>query len=65
MLHAYTHFIISRSDVSLYYRDKGMANVVRQKIAAKEDYLQKLRLSEQTMQSHQTKRSNHKKLTVF
>ncbi|XP_052092746.1 zinc finger CCCH-type with G patch domain-containing protein-like [Mytilus californianus] len=46
-------------------KDKGVANVIKQKISAKEEYLQKLKLSEQTMQNHQTKRSNHKKLTIF
>jgi hypothetical protein len=42
-----------------------MANVIKQKILSKEQYLQKLKLSEETMQRHQTKRTNHKKLTVF
>jgi hypothetical protein len=49
----------------MFCRDKGMANVIKQKISFKEQYLQKLKLSEETMQRHQTKRTNHKKLTVF
>ena len=42
-----------------------MANQVREKIKSMENYLEKLKMSEKTMESHQHKRSNHKKMTVF
>lgn len=46
-------------------KDEGMAKQYRAKIAKTEHYLQELKTSEKTIQSHKTKRGNHKKLTVF
>lgn len=46
-------------------RDDGMAKQYRAKIAKTEHYLLELKTSEKTIQSHKTKRGNHKKLTIF
>ena len=42
-----------------------MADQVRDKIKSMENYLDRLKSSEKTMESHQQKRSSHKKMTVF
>ena len=42
-----------------------MADKMRDKIKSSETYLQRLKTSERTMENHQMKRNNHKKLTVF
>ena len=42
-----------------------MADQIRDKIKSTENYLQRLKTSEKTMENHQLKRSHHKKLTVF
>ncbi|XP_045194698.2 zinc finger CCCH-type with G patch domain-containing protein-like [Mercenaria mercenaria] len=46
-------------------RDRNMASQVRQKIQSMERYLEQLKTSESTMQTHQQKRTDHKKLTIF
>ena len=48
-----------------FFRDKKMADQIRDKIKSSETYLQRLKTSERTMGNHQMKRNNHKKLTVF
>ncbi|KAL3871835.1 hypothetical protein ACJMK2_039807 [Sinanodonta woodiana] len=46
-------------------RDKKMAEQVRQKIGSLQNYLCSLKDSEKTLESHQMKRNDHKKLAVF
>ncbi|KAK3728692.1 hypothetical protein RRG08_041876 [Elysia crispata] len=46
-------------------KDRKMADQVRQKIADQESYLQQLKTSSQTLESHKKSRSAHKKLTIF
>ncbi|GFS03770.1 zinc finger CCCH-type with G patch domain-containing protein-like [Elysia marginata] len=46
-------------------KDRKMADQVRQKIADQETYLQQLKTSSQTLESHKKNRSAHKKLTIF
>lgn len=46
-------------------RDKKMADHTKKEIQAMEEYLQRLKTSEETIQKHQDKRTNHKKLTIF
>lgn len=46
-------------------RDRNMTSQLRQKIQGLEGYLDRLKSSESAMQSHQQKRSDHKKLTIF
>ncbi|RUS91734.1 hypothetical protein EGW08_000560 [Elysia chlorotica] len=46
-------------------RDRKMAEQVRQKISEQESYLQQLKTSSQTLESHKKSRSAHKKLTIF
>lgn len=46
-------------------KDEGMAEQYRAKIAKTEHYLQELKTSEKTIQSHKSKRGNQKKLTIF
>ena len=49
----------------LIHRDRKMADQVRQKIAEQESYLQQLKTSSQTLESHKKSRTAHKKLTIF
>ncbi|KAK3610986.1 hypothetical protein CHS0354_015102 [Potamilus streckersoni] len=46
-------------------RDKKMAEQVRHKIGSLQNYLCSLKDSEKTIESHQKKRNDHKKLAIF
>ncbi|XP_052789995.1 zinc finger CCCH-type with G patch domain-containing protein-like [Mya arenaria] len=54
-----------KESLSRNERDKSVTARVKTKISSLESYLEKLKSSENLMESHQQKRKNHKKMTVF